>query len=171
MEVNEIVDLMTPQEILDLTDFGRARPILPENFKTFDDLLSSRGAIRYLSLLPVKSNEMRAAYKAISKDQLEQEVNELLKDRSFVCATNKYPYVLPMGTKQYLIWVKDKNASREEIAKFIMHVVEVLNEQNQWNITPGTMILFERPLGIDKMLIQGTFSQVRHIHLWIKEGT
>lgn len=168
MEVNDIIDLMTPQEILDLTEFGHARPILPENFKTFDDLLSSRGAIKYLSLLPVKSNEMRAAYKAISKTQLEQEVNDLLKDCNFVCATNKYPYVLPVGTMQYLIWVKNKNATHEEVAKFIIHVIETLNAQNQWSISPDTMILFERPLGVDKKLIQGTFSQVRHIHLWVQ---
>ena len=167
--IEQILELMTPQEILELTEFERPTPIYPGDFRCFDDLLCRRGAIKNLTLLPVKSNEMRDLYQSTPKAQLEEEVRANLRDHEFVCCSNKFPYMLPSATVQKIIWVRDKNASRESIAKFIADTIKALNESNDdLSVSPDSIILFERPIGIDAKLIRGTFAQVRHIHFWYR---
>ena len=166
--IEQILELMTPQEILELTEFEKPCPIMPDHFRSFDDLLCRRGAIKNLSLLPIKSNTMRDVYQNTPKTQLEEEIRTKLLDHDFVCCSNKFPYMLPVATVQKIIWIRDKKASRESIAEFIASVIHELNENNDLSISPDSMILFERPIGIDAKLIRGTFAQVRHIHFWFR---
>lgn len=161
--INRILDLMTPPEILNLKEFETAVPILPERFPTFDDLLWHRGAIRNLALLPVKTDEMRAYYKTLDKNELAEEVWSQLGDEYFMFAQNKFPYMVPENTLQFIIWIKDQLESRESIAEFIKYVVEMQKFRLE------DLILFERPIGITTKLVKGTFPAIRHIHLWTRD--
>jgi hypothetical protein len=158
-----ILKLMTPVEILEKRDnFEKAWPILPERFPTFDHLLEWREKIRDLVLLPVKSDEMRAYYKTLDKNELAREVWEQLGDERFMFAGNKFPYMVPENTQQYILWIKDPMETREEVAEHIKHIVQAMN----FNL--DDVILFERPVGITTQLVRGTFPLIRHVHLWTR---
>lgn len=160
MSIDQVIELMTPREVLELTEFSKALPILPERFPSFDHLVMHRGAIRNLSLLPVKSDEMRAYYNSLPKDQLYVRVLEIMGNRRFTLAENEYPYMTPSDTEQSIIWVKDPSESHEAVAKFIHEVLVA------FEIPLQDVILFERPLQTATKLVKGTFPLVRHVHLW-----
>lgn len=162
MSIEQVLELMTPREILELSEFEQALPILPERFPTFDHLVMHRGAIRNLSLLPVKSDEMRAYYNSLPKDQLYSRVLEIMEDRRFTLAENEYPYLTPPDTEQSIIWVKDQLEDHKSVAKFINEVIDA------FEIPLADVILFERPLQTATKLVKGTFPMVRHIHLWTR---
>jgi hypothetical protein len=153
---------MTPNSVLESTEFGQAFPILPERFPTFDDLIVWRQQIRDLILLPVKSDEMRAYYKTLDKEQLAKNVWKWLANERFIINTNEFPYMVPKSTLQYIIWIKDPTESRESVADFIKTIVE----SNDWKL--DDLILFERPIGITTKLVKGTFPMIRHVHLWTR---
>ena len=69
MTIHDVMELMTPQEILDLGEFT-AKPILPEKFTTFESIVTRRGSIRNLDLLPVKTDAMRSFYNRQDKNAL-----------------------------------------------------------------------------------------------------
>src|SRR5574343_133120 len=161
--IDKILDIMTPQEILDLTEFGVANPILPERFPTFDDLNVRRGSIRNLSLLPVKSDELRAHYHTFSREDLARNLREQIGDAKFMFSKNDYPYLVPSNTAQYIIWINDPLTPRVEVAEFIATVVK------ERNFKLHDLILFERPLGVTTKLVKGSFPLIRHIHLWTRD--
>jgi len=163
--INQILERMTPPKILEQTMFERAWPILPERFPTFDHLIKWKEKIRDLILLPVKSDEMRAYYKTLNKNELAKDVWNLIGDSRFIIKTNEFPYMVPENTLQFIIWIKDPTESRESVAEFIGTIVE----SNNWNL--DDMILFERPMGITAELVKGTFPLIRHIHLWTRHCT
>ena len=160
--LDRILQIMTPEQVLEKTEFERAFPILPERFPTFDDLITWRPQIRDLILLPVKSDEMRAYYKTLDKNELAKDVWESIGDRDFLFAENEFPYMVPESTKQFIIWVRHPLQSRENVAEFIASVVT----ENDFRLED--LILFERPLGITTKLVKGTFPLIRHVHLWTR---
>lgn len=160
--IERILQLMTPPQVLEKTEFEHAFPILPERFPTFEDLIVWREQIRDLILLPVKSDEMRAYYKTLDKNALAKDVWKWLANERFIIKTNEFPYMVPEGTLQFIIWIKDPNESREDVAEFIKIIVE----SNSWKLED--LILFERPIGITTKLVKGTFPLIRHVHLWTR---
>jgi hypothetical protein len=160
--IDKILDLMTPVSVLESTEFKQAFPILPERFPTFDDLILWREHIRDLILLPVKSDEMRAYYKTLDKNQLAENVWKWLGDSRFIIGSNEFPYMVPQNTDQFIIWIKDPSESRENVAEFVKTIIE----SNNYNL--DDVILFERPIGITTKLVRGTFPLIRHMHFWTR---
>lgn len=152
-------DLMTPVELLRLVEHAPARKILPDIAMCFDDLLKLREEIRNLRLLPVKTDEQRAAYKLVDK-QKELDELELVKFARFL--PNKYPYLLPPDVNQELIWVRDF-AHEEVVRVFIRNVLHLRR------VPLSEVILFERPLQTETLLVKGTFNLMRHIHCWTRK--
>lgn len=160
--IERILQLMTPPQVLEKTEFEHAFPILPERFPTFDDLIKWRPQIRDLILLPVKEDGMRAYYKTLDKNELAKDVWDAIGDKDFLFAENEFPYMVPESTKQFIIWVRDPLQPREIVADFIASVVT----ENNFNL--DDLILFERPIGITTKLVKGTFPLIRHVHLWTR---
>lgn len=158
--IDKILDLLTSEEVLNSKEFIKAYPILPENFKDFEELLKWKDYVKNLILLPIKSDEMRAFYKEQDKNILAKDILSNFNDSDIIYKLNEFPYMTPDGTRQYIIWIKDKNMSRIDIAKFILKISIELK------INLDKTILFERPLNIENKLIKGTFPQIKHIHLW-----
>jgi len=154
---------MTPQEVLEQTEFPQVFPILPERFPTFDDLVKWRFHIRDLIILPVKSDEMRAYYKTLDKESLAKDLHKIIGDSRFLLRENEFPYMVPENTSQYIIWIKNQNETRESVAEFI----KMTAIDNKWDLED--VILFERPLGISTKLVRGTFPLIRHVHLWVRQ--
>jgi hypothetical protein len=150
---------MTPQEILDMESFS-SKPILPEIFPTVESVLARRGSIKHLDLLPIKTDEMRAHYNSLDKDKLAADVLIQLGSSRMFCQENKFPYLLPKELVQLIVWVKNRNEPREEVAKFILQVVEARG------FKLSNLILFERPQLEHGRLVKGTLPQIRHVHLW-----
>lgn len=163
MELLQVLDLMTPDEILKMEQHERARPIMPEMFKKFDDLLSFRGSIRNLALLPIKSDVDRATYNSIPKDQLERQLLAQLGEHEHAVLVNQFPYLLPPDVTQRLLWLRDRDAPRERVAEIILALCVVEH------ISVSELITFERPLRCSTSLVKGTFAQVRHVHLWTRK--
>lgn len=158
--IDQIIELMTPTEILDCREFDEATPILPDRFPTFKDLLMARTSIRNLSILPLKTDEMRAYYKTLDKNLLAQDIlNSFSSCQIFMCE-NEFPYFLPPDTVQYIIWINNPSMSHRDIARFIAMMVQ------EKGFSLDELILFERPRGIQTKLVRGTFPEIRHIHLW-----
>jgi hypothetical protein len=160
MTIQDVLELMTPQEILDMGEFERAKPILPEKFTTFESVITRRGSIRNLDLLPVKTDVMRAYYNSLSKLVMAAKIVQDFQGRKMFCAENQFPYALPENMIQLIVWVRDRNEPRESIAEFI------LSEIKSRNFNLANVILFERPTNIETSLVRGTLPQVRHIHFW-----
>jgi len=163
--IDQLLNLMTPQELLDKTELEKAFPIIPEQFPTFDDLLAYRTSIRDLRLLPVKSDLMRAYYHTLDQDLLAWQVLNLLEDDDFKLAKNEYPYVVPEGTDQYIFWIQDNYAPRDIIAWELQKIVI------DRGFKLDDLILFERPMKATTLLVKGTFPLVRHMHVWTRSFT
>ena len=158
--IDKIIGLMTPVEILECREFGEAQPILPNRFSTFKDLVMARNSIRNLSLLPLKTDEMRAYYKTLDKNLLAQDILNSFEYCRIFMSENEFPYFLPPDTIQYIIWIKDPGLYHTDIARFITKMVQ------EKGFSLDELILFERPRGIQTKLVRGTFPAIRHIHLW-----
>lgn len=158
--IDKIIELMTPIEILNCREFGEAQPILPNHFSTFNDLIMARNSIRNLSILPLKTDEMRAYYKTLDKNLLEQDILRSFASCQIFMSENEFPYFLPPDTIQYIIWIKYPSMSHKDVARFIAKMVQ----EKGFNL--DELILFERPRGIQTKLVRGTFPAIRHIHLW-----
>lgn len=159
-----IKSLMTPPEILTRKDFERPLIIHPEKITSFSELVSVRDEIRMLQLVPVKDDKMYKHYKTVDKQALLSEIQSVF-DRSSTCNVfvqhNKFPYWLPGDVEQRLVWISPK-ASEFEVIDHISDIVEVERHGDD-------VILFERPLGIDSLLVRGTFPHMRHIHFWTRK--
>lgn len=155
---------LTPNSVLsDCENLPDAVKILPDVISSFADLCAKRDEIKHLRLLPVKQSKDREFYRSFDKQELLRDLLIQIGDNKFLLAENRFPYFLPPGIRQYLIWVKDPNETREEVVKEIARCLE------QLNCSVEHSIFFERPLNCTKMLVRGTFPQLRHIHLWINE--
>lgn len=158
-----VESLMTPENILGQKEFGTVYAIPPWEYPSFDHLLKSRELIRQLKLLPVKTDSERERYKSENHEMLQQRLYSLLGDSMMVLAKNAYPYWLPEDVAQYLVWIRDKRVSRQEIITFTSQCAEHLS------LGKNDLILFERSLHTTQPLIKGSFQQMRHIHFWFRD--
>lgn len=160
--LNLVKNLMTPEEVLNQTSFDLPEAISPLKYPTFADLVKERLRIRDLKLVPIKTDEERARYKSEPKELLYSRILDYLGNSSMALAINAYPYFLPDDLAQFLVWIKNRDAKREEVENFIGKCIKVLS------IKKDEIILFERSLGFDTKLIRGSYKDIRHIHIWIK---
>jgi len=164
--IDQILDLMTPEDILAKTEFDKAFPILPERFPTFDHLLEYKREVRDLILLPVKSDEMRAHYNSLDKAVLLKDLAEKMGDCHLYFDANEYPYLVPEGTDQQILWIRDPSASRQMIATYLAFLVKMGDLPSKLD----EVILFERPMRTETKLVKGTFPAMRHLHVWTRKS-
>jgi uncharacterized protein YeeX (DUF496 family) len=155
-----IIKKMTPQSIIDTEVFDLPIPILSSEFKTPSDLLYRRNDIRLLELLPLKTDDMRAYYHSLDPVELIKDIQKGFKDVDIYIKENEFPYDLPNGVNQYIIWIADAKMSHEDIAKFIFGIM------NEYGFFIDDIILFERPAYTEALLVKGTMPEIRHIHFW-----
>lgn len=160
--IQQVLDIMTPPEILLDREFIRPRIINPQIYPDFQSLVEDRQKVRDLELLPIKTEEEYVRYHQQDKKDLERQVKEILGSSRIAFAPNLFPYWLPEDLEQSLVWTSDPAIKRNEIAGFIAKLMSVLN------INLEQTILFERPINIETKLVRGTFASVRHIHFWHK---
>ncbi len=161
--VSSLLELMTPEEILLKSEFEKPFVISPEEFLSFDDLLSVRDEIRNLRLLPVKSESEYQRYHSNSLAKLRDEVVEYFDDTPFAFAENAFPYDIPQDVIQGITWLKDDSIPREKIAFFIANILGLMGKND------NEVILFERPLLTSTKLVRGSMPSFRHVHVWIKK--
>jgi hypothetical protein len=159
---SKLYSLMTPAELLEREIFDRPFVITPEEFTSFEELLSVREEIRNLKLVPIKDDYMHDLYNSIDKEELLEEVNSYTSDSNLTFIQNQYPYWLSSDVNQSLIWIKD-GVRPLEITSFLARLIFRLD------VSPDEIILFERPSNTKSVLIKGTFPAMRHIHLWTKK--
>lgn len=162
--IEQVLNLMTPPEILLEREFLRPGIIDPRIYPNFQSLMADRERIRHLELLPIKTDEEYVRYHEQVKEELERQVKEVLGHSEMAVAPNLFPYWLPDDLEQSLVWIANPNTKRVEVAGFIAKVMSVLRS------TSDQVILFERPINIETKLIRGTFAEVRHVHFWYKLG-
>lgn len=159
----QVLDIMTPKAVLQRTEFEKPLIISPLNVPTFRDLLSLKEMIRMLEVVPVKDDQMYQHYKTVDKEVLYVELMENFKDDVHVFTQeNKFPYWLPSDTQQRLVWASPV-ATDQQVA---VHIADLLESENR---KPAEVIIFERPIGIQSLLVRGTFPKIRHLHLWTRK--
>ena len=84
----------------------------------------------------------------------------MMGSESLVLAPNLYPYWLPEGIEQRILWIADREAPHSELVKFITAASAKLG------YLPHDLVMFERPLGNKTKLVKGTLPQIRHLHYW-----
>ena len=163
-ELLKVVDeLLTSTEVLQQNEFELPKVIHPNSYRSFNSLLLHRDEIRDLKLVPVKDDVLHASYNAIRDDRkLVDDLLALIRGDEFVLAPNKYPYHLPPGVEQYILWLRTPLAPRIELVTFITQAMLF------FQIEHDDIILFERPIGVKSKLVKGTFSAIRHVHVWIR---
>lgn len=162
--IHDIVgEFMTPPEILAKREFEKPLIISPNNITTFEELMTVREEIRRLELVPIKEDTIHKQYKEADKDILFKGLQKFFETDDIFILPNEYPYWLPKDVDQYLIWVKE-GTKEEDVRLFIARSVSNVGLK-----IANDVILFERPTGIDSLLVRGTFPQIRHIHFWIKK--
>lgn len=161
--INGVLSLMTPLEVLAQTEFPTPRVITPETVPDLATLFTLRDDVRTLKLLPVKTHEVHELYNSQRDDpKLVEEINAYLGGQHSTIATNRFPYQLPPGIEQYLVWTRLEIRDNVVLAKFMANCLTTMN------LTPNDLILFERSLQTSAKLIRGTFRAVRHVHFWVR---
>lgn len=151
-----IQDLLTPLHLLQKEEHEKPYIIFLQDFKSFEDLLEVRDLIRYLKLVPIKSDKMQEYYHSFDKEQLLSQIN--FDASNILYLENNFPYLLPEDVSQNIIWIKE-NTSDNEVFSFIEEKISKL----------GDVILFERSPLIKTKLVKSSFPHIRHIHLWHKK--
>ena len=156
-------EFMTPPEILAKREFEKPLIISPNNIKNFDELIGLREEIRRLELVPIKNTQIHEQYKLADKEVLFAGLTKFFETDPIFILPNEYPYWLPEDVDQYLIWVKE-GTPEDEVRLFIAKSATNIGLR-----LSNDVILFERPVGIDSLLVRGTFPKIRHILFWIKK--
>ncbi|MCB1192396.1 MAG: hypothetical protein KDK90_18260 [Leptospiraceae bacterium] len=163
MEVDSILSMNTPDELLVQSDFPQPTIILPQSIPDANSLFAHREDVRMLRYVPNKSPEMHKYYHLESTQaKMPTEVESyFLNSKNFAFATNMYPYTLPPEMVQYITWMKRLDTPRRDTAQFIAKCVKLLN------IAVEKLILFERPINKTTVkMIKGSFPLYRHVHVW-----
>jgi len=164
IELLSVVDkLLTSEDTLKRAEFELPKVIHPNIYRSFNALMMYRDQIRDLELVPVKDDVLHESYNAIRSDpKLVTDIIELLGEDDLMLAPNKYPYHLPPGVDQLILWVKHFETSRQKIVDFLARTMAFLE------IEHDDIILFERPVRNKSKLVKGTFPAVRHVHVWVR---
>ena len=153
-----IKEILTPQELLSLTEFPVPRVINHTTHLNFNSLWLHRNSIRTLQLLPHKTDEMRAHYQAQNKNMLLQNLYDVMGNDDILFADNDFPYALPSDVKQQILWIR--SIDEAELPFYLAIFLQYLDK------TPSDLILFERSVATQTKMVRGTFPQMRHIHIW-----
>lgn len=158
----EVRDIMTPDEIFDITEFEKPEVITPYLYPDFDSLLLERNRIRRLQLVPIKSEEEYQWYHKQPPELLASLVLDCLGDSPLALAPERFPNFLPEDVGQYMVWARDMETTKNDAAEFTTKCMQLLG------LDTTRVILFERPLNIQTRLVRGSFPAIRHIHFWRK---
>ncbi|MCL5091476.1 MAG: aminoglycoside phosphotransferase family protein [Patescibacteria group bacterium] len=161
--ISKISPILTPTEYLHATQFEQPETIDPKKYPDFDSLMKERERIRNLQLVPVKRSEDWKGYNRERRGKRLDTIAGYLKDADFAYELNLYPYDLPPDTDQYILWLKDKNASPETVAQYAAQVVQALS------IDPDEMIVFERSMEANSRFVRGSVPEFRHLHVWVRK--
>jgi len=161
--VSRISPLLTPPEFLHATQLGEPKKIDPKKYPDFASLMKERERIRSLQLVPVKRSEDWKGYHKENRDKRLGLIGDYLKDADFAYELNLYPYDLPPDTDQYILWLKDKDASPETVAQYVAQVVQSLS------INPDEMIVFEKSMEANSRFVRGSVPEYRHLHVWVRK--
>lgn len=162
-EVDLILNLNTPDTILQQSYFPEPVIILPDSVPDANSLLDHREQIRLLQYVPNKSPEMYRYYHLPSTQQkiLSEVESYFINSNKFAFVNNMYPYTLPPGVAQYIAWMKEMNTQRRDTAEFIAKCIKYLN------VNLDIVIIFERPIAKTTVkMIKGSFPVYRHVHVW-----
>ncbi len=161
--VERIRELMTPLALLESKEVDLPEIIRPENIESVADLFARRDDIRDLKLLPIKDVKSHDHYNSLDRMKLLEELKrDIIQDDVLVLADNLYPYALPPGVNQEILWVAHNDITEMHVALFLGKVF-TLRGQNL-----DEVILFERPLGSESKMVRGSFKHMRHVHVWTK---
>lgn len=152
---------MTPLALLRMNQCPPARMILPDAAQSFGDILQNRHDVQHLRWLPIKTDQDRKAFKELNPQRLLEGLHNRMEGANMMCVPNDYPYLLPPDTLQLIVWVRNRDTSHFEVAKFLDRVCGRLDAH------PDELVLFERPHRSSQVLIRGTFPAMRHVHLWL----
>lgn len=158
--------LPNPEEIsranVLLTDLStlQVRDSFPIRGMSLEDLFRDRFKVRDLELLPLKDDKTHDLYNSLDREMLAGIVRNMMRDEKLALAPNLYPYDLPSGVDQSILWIANPDESRASILAFIV------NAAKRFEISLDDLILFERPVGNMSRLIKGTLPQIRHVHFW-----
>ncbi len=161
----QIPSLMTPRQLLELTEFDPPQIITPDLYPSFADLIRDREKVKTLGLLPIKTDYEYQRYKIQPRDQLLERVKGYLGDEPLALAPNVFPYFLPADLRQYLVWVRDHEVAEVAVNEFIAKAMNV------YSLGVDELILFERSTRTKAKVVKGTFPEYRHIHFWSKLKT
>lgn len=157
----ELEKHLTPDSILKTKEFDEPYFIAPQDFKTFDDLLEYKDAIRDLKLVPLKDDTTHDKYNSSNKAEMLELLKNSLDGDIIVTSINEYPYHLPADCEQNLIWIVPET-DNVTVHLYISLLLKYLE------LDLKDVIFFERPLNIKSKFVKGTFPYLRHIHFWRK---
>lgn len=165
LEIDQILALNTPDEILATEIFTKPTIIRPDTIPDSAALFAARDAVRNLQLVPNKTKEMYDWYHSHTQEQLAQEVEVLFQQtENHILAPNGYPYALPLDIDQRIVWMKVWDTPRRDTAKFIAQCARI------FGIDSSKYLIFERPLMKNKVpMVGGSFPVYRHVHMWIRK--
>jgi hypothetical protein len=159
VRTQDVLDAMTPEGLLSQKGIARPFVIRPAEFPTFDRLLAHREMVRHLRLLPVKQDEMYAAYmEARVAGHADSLAARMTKSARVRVAANAWSYWLPEGTEQHVVWWS-KDVTRAEVAEEVARVLSASG------LTADEVVMFERPNG-GADLVRGTIPMYPHAHIW-----
>ena len=150
-------EFLTPNAVLNKEHYEAPAIIFPEDFKSFVDLYIHRDLIRYLELVPIKSDEMHKKYHATDKVELLNSID--FSENNILFMENQFPYMLPSDVSQNIIWIKE-GTKQSEVYHFIYNKILEIGLE---------VVIFERPNNITTKLVKGSFPFIRHVHFWSKK--
>lgn len=160
--VERIQGYLTPDEMLGQAEFGIPRLIGPQSYSSFDSLIAVRDQIRTLQLLPVKTDDCYARYKAMPREELVGRVAQLLDGDIFALAPNEHPHDLSADVWQGVAWIRDPDTSARLVATFIAKSMRALG------VADNDFISFQRPPLASAKLTRPTMPGIPHVHFWTR---
>jgi len=161
--VDEIMQLMTPQEVLDRLEHER-EVISPQRYGTFDALLHERRRIRDLELVPIRDQQSYTKYMNMPRERfIELVKTHYVGSSKLSLVSELFPSNLSADVDQRVIWIRDTNIDNREVAQFIAAVMLV------YELTLDDVIFFERSRVSNTEFVRAAVPEYRHIHLWMRK--
>lgn len=162
--VDQVLMLMTPEHIRNQQEHER-EIISPTQYPTFDALMSERGRIRDLRLVPIRGAVSQQAYLGMPRELFIDIVrNGYLRSSPLALVRELYPSELPSEVQQYVVWAGDHHIDDRAIAKFIAQAL------GKFGLSERDAILFERSRESKTDFVRAAIPEFRHIHLWLRSA-
>lgn len=161
--VDEIMQLMTPQEVLDRLEH-EAEVISPQRYSTFDALFHERRRIRDLELVPIRDQKSYTKYMNMPRELfIELVKTHYVNSSKLSLVSELFPSDLSADVDQRVIWIRDINIDNREVAQFIAAVMLV------HELTLDDVIFFERSRVSNTEFVRAAVPEYRHIHVWMRK--